>query len=185
MEGMMSTFISSAYKKLWSGFKHKSVVINDLSVHPQRNNWSCGPLAMQYCMMRWGKDIDHRKLIKLAGSTRSAGTSESQLKRAAKLLHSNYTQYHLCSVRAAKNKIDDLLWRGLPLIVCIDKWEHWIAVLHHSHRGYLIFDSSRPGPVIQVRGWRWLEKHMRHHINGDTRPTYNVACVAKPVQRKK
>jgi hypothetical protein len=82
------------------------------------------------------------------------------------------------SATEAKRQIERLLKKGWPLVLSVEKWGHWVACLHHSSRGYLIFDSSRPGPVIQLWTWNKLKKRLKHV---DKRGVVHY-CIA-PVQR--
>lgn len=184
----MGTFIREAYRHIDKGTGGRNrawrpAYVNGACVEPQRNNWSCGPMALRYCLLAHGRDVDDRHIARLAGSTR-AGTSEGQLAWAATWLGSSFKNHTWRTACETKNFILDNLNRGRPIIACVDQWTHWIAVLHHTRRGYLVFDSSRPGPVIQLRSWKWLERQLRYSKTVD-RPIYAVATVSRPVQRRR
>jgi len=184
----MSTFIREAYLHIGEGTggpgrPWKPALVNGSKVEPQRNNWSCGPMALRYCLLAYGLDVDARRIARLAGSTR-AGTNESQMSWAAVWLKSSFKNHTRKSPDAIKRLILDNLKRGRPLIACVEQWAHWIAVLHHTRRGYLVFDSSRPGPVIRLRSWKWLERQLRY-TKTEERPLYAVATVGRPVQGRR
>jgi ABC-type bacteriocin/lantibiotic exporter with double-glycine peptidase domain len=179
----MGTFLQEAYRNIGRGTKAQPAGLKGMLVYPQRNNWSCGPMALRYCLMKWRVDVDDRKIAKLASSTRGGGTSDRKMGHAAWRLGARYNSHNQRTAKAAKLTIDRLLTRGLPLILCIEKWQHWVACLHHGRGGYLIFDSSRPGPVIQVRSWKWVKQQMWFTSKTDPVPIYAIASVSRPVQR--
>ena len=180
----MASFINEAYRNAWNGTKTEPVLVEGKLVYPQRNKWSCGPWALRHCLMKWDLDVDPYTIMELANTTRSAGTSEKNLEVAAKKLGCRYEQHTKNTAKDAKRTILRLLGRGQPLILCIEKWEHWIACLHHSSRGFLIFNSDRHGHVIQLRSWRWLKKKMSY-VDKKGTMLYNIASVARPVQRSR
>lgn len=192
----MRTFIAAAYQRVGRGTggrgkPYRPADVNGVGVEPQRNNWSCGPAALRYCLLVYGIDVSAARLAELAGSTR-AGTDEAQLTKAARRVGCKLHSHTRRSPVTAKKFIQSSLRHGTPLILCVEKWQHWIAVLHCSRRGYLIFDSSRPGPVIQLRTWAWVEKQVRLDYCKKFRsafkrtraPVYSALSLARPVQRR-
>lgn len=151
-------------------------------VGPQRNTWSCGPWALRYCLLKWGLDVDPYELIKLSGTTR-VGSTCFQLEAAARSSGSECEHFDERTAAVTKATVQRLLKRGLPLILSVDDDGHWVACLHRSHRGYLIFDSSRPGPVVSLWGWADLRRRMRCTDKHDT-VHYMFTSVSRPVQRR-
>lgn len=191
------TFIAAAYRNVGKGTggrrrKWKPAFLNGVPIEPQRNNWSCGPAALRYCLLVHGIDVDVMTLADYAGSTRS-GTDETQLGKAAKRAGCRLTPHVRRSHITARRFITRMLRAGTPLILCVEKWQHWIAVLHCSRRGFLVFDSSRPGPVIMLRSWKWLEKRLRlepnrkfkQYFRDTSAPMYSILSISGPVQRRR
>lgn len=170
----MHRFIKEAYEHVWEGMKTKPVLVAGVKVYPQKNNWACGPWTLRHCFMKWGYDVDPYEIARLALSTR-AGTDERKMELGAFRLGAKYTNLVFTSAKAAKQGIDAAFKRGDAVVLSVDNDEHWIACLHHGPRGYLVFDSSRPGPVIQLRGWKWVKRRLR-----TKRGTYGVAPVQRP-----
>lgn len=179
------SFVRSAYRNVGKGMggrrtKYVPAVVSDIEIEPQRNNWSCGPVALRYCFARFGRDILVADIIEAAQSTR-AGTGEVKLQYATHRFGFNWYVHTKVTAAATKRTVDNLLKRGHALILCTEKWQHWVACMHHDpKRGYLIFDSSRPGPVIQVHGWKWLKKRLRY-VPEPGMTVYYFASI-KPVQ---
>jgi hypothetical protein len=170
----MNRFIREAYKHAWQGTVVKPALVADILVYPQRNNWACGPWSLRHCFMKWGIDVDPYQIAKLALSTR-AGTDERRMELGAFRLGARWSNKTVTSALAAKRLIQKSLRKGNSVVLSVDNDEHWIAVLHHGHKGYLIFDSSRPGPVIQLHGWKWVKRRLRTREG-----KYGVAPVQRP-----
>lgn len=177
---MRNRFIREAVKNEGRGFKGQHALVAGSYVHPQPNNYSCGPMSLRHCFLKWGVDVDVYEIIRL-GNVTKAGASERQLELVMWHAGSKYDHYQHETATSAKARIDSLLKRGRPLILCVESWQHWIACIHHSRRGYLIFDSSRPGPVIRFRSWKWLQKQMHHVPKKSLVPAYSIISVGKPV----
>lgn len=182
------SFIREAHRHIGMGYKKRPVLVRTALLHPQKNKWSCGPMALRHCLLTYGLDVPVQRLALYAGTTRS-GTDEYSLRRAAKRLKFQLDFQDYRTAKSAKAAILASLERKRPLMLCIDDWDHWIAVLHHSRRGFLVFDSNRPGPVIQLRSWEWLCSKLRvnhstrwaWYFGDDHRPIYSVYSLA-PVQ---
>lgn len=182
-------FIREAHRYVGMGYRKRPVMVQAVTVHPQRNKWSCGPMALRHCLLAYGVDVPVQKLAFYAGTTRD-GSDEHKLKRAARRLKFTLDFQDYRTAASAKQAILSLLDRGRPLLLCIDNWDHWIAVLHHSRRGFLVFDSNRPGPVIQLRSWSWLKSKLRveysshwdWYFGEDHRPIYSVYPLYKTTQ---
>lgn len=174
----MQKFVDQALKQVGRGTRANPAFVNGAQVYPQTNNWSCGPMSLRHCLIWFGIDVDHRKIADVACATR-AGAGDINLQTAAHRLGLEWHQNTLLTARAAKSVIDNNLKKGRALILCVDGWDHWISVFHHSHRGYLIFDSSRPGPVVQLHGWEWLKKQLRYVPKETGQAIYSVASITK------
>ena len=193
----MRTFITAAYRSVGKGTGGRGkpwrpADVNGVLVEPQRNNWSCGPAALRYCLLVHGIDKNVAQLARLAGSTRS-GTDERKLIRAARRLGCKLANHQRRSPVTARRLIETKLKLGVPLILCVEKWQHWIAVLHKSKKGFLVFDSNRPGPVIRLRSWKWVERRLRllptpryqAFFKHNRSPIYSILSLSRPVQRRR
>jgi|SRR5579863_4301731 len=175
----MARFIRDAYKNVGRGTVAKPALVAGSEVYPQRNKWACGPWALRHCFLKWGLDVDPYDLAKMCKSTRGGGTDERKMERGTRLVGGHYRTIDVESASEAKRQIERLLRKGLPLILSVEKWGHWVACLHHSSKGYLIFDSSRPGPVIQLWTWHKLKKRLRY-VDKRGAVHYSIAPVQRP-----
>ncbi len=192
----MSTWIRSAYCCVGQGTGGQGkpwqpADVNGVAVEPQRNNWSCGPAALRYCLLVHGIDKEIAYISRIAGSTR-AGTDERKQIKAARHLGCKLANYNRRSPVTAHHLIETKLRLGVPLILCVEKWQHWIAVIHKSRKGFLVFDSNRPGPVIKLRSWKWVERRLRltyclryrPYFKNNRSPIYSILSLSRPVQRR-
>lgn len=42
---------------------------------------------------------------------------------------------------------------GAPVLVCLDRWNHWVCVVGANSRHVHYLDSERPGPVDRQDTW--------------------------------
>lgn len=180
----MNPFIKQAYHSVWLGTAKKPVAVDGMLVHPQTTNWSCGPMALRFCFMKHGFDISEHRIAKLALAS-TDGTSSRHMEFAALRLGFRWRLHQANTAREAKQAMQQLLRQGLPLVLVVDKDKHWIAALHFSRRGWLVFDSACTGPVITLCSWTRLQKRLRHRPKGQAKPTYVFASVARRVQHLK
>ena len=174
----MSRFVREAYKHVGLGTVSNPVRVAGSLVYPQKNKWACGPWALRHCFLKLGLDIDPYDLIHMCHSTR-AGTGDRGMELGAFLAGGRWRTIDVESAAEAKRQIHRLLKKGIPLVLSVEKWEHWIACLHVSARGYLIFDSSRPGPVIQLWSWNKLKKRLRY-VDKRGVVHYSISPVQRP-----
>lgn len=175
---MARWFIKEAQKHVKEGFSGQSAFVCGIEVYPQLNNYACGPWALRHCLMKWKIDFDPYELIRL-GDVKRSGASERTIELMMWHLGSKYRHFHVHDSEEAKWRVDGALKKGQALILCTEKWQHWVACLAKTRRGYLVFDSSRPGPVIMNWSWKRVEKEMRHMA--DDKKNYSFISVGRPV----
>lgn len=186
----MTPWVRSLRRHVGRGYKGCPAEVNGVKIGPQHNNWSCGPVALRHCLLSRGLDISAKKLIGWACSTR-AGTGDKQLVRAARRAGCQLVPHVRRSPATIRRLVTSRLQRGAPLILCTERWSHWVAALHCGRRGFLVLDSSRPGPVIRLLTWRQLERKLRlsyspkvrSAFKNDRRPNYFVMELSRPVHR--
>lgn len=186
----MKLWLASLRERVGQGTIKQFAIINGVPIGPQRNNWSCGLSALRHCLLSRGINTDVQMLSKWAGATR-AGVGEVQLDKASRRAGCVLRSHMRRSEKSAERLLRSRLKRGVPLILCVERWSHWIAAVGCGPKSYLIIDSSRPGPVIKLVTWKWLERKLRQApsrklkeiFNHDKRPAYFVMELTRPVQR--
>jgi hypothetical protein len=176
----MNRFIKEAYEHVGEGTHAEPVMVAENLVYPQKNGWGCGVWAMRHCFMKWGYNVDPYELAKTAHVGQS-GTTDRKFELAAMIMGSKYTMHDQVTAKRAKQTIDSLLMCGQPLVLYVANHKHVIACLHHTRKGYLIFDSGAMlnQPVIQVHGWKWLMNEMKFKDLNNQR-FFCIGSVSKP-----
>lgn len=183
---MNRTFIDEAYRNVGrgtggsNGAKRQPVFVYNAVIEPQRNSWSCGPHALRNAMASHGRITDVEHLGEIAGANRK-GTDEFDLMKAARACDHELFPFEYGSQVAFKRRLTLALSRGNPLILCTENGSHWISLFDHTkRRGYLVMDSSRPGPVIQLVSWKRLVDLLRYRPDPKKRATYFAMELFSP-----
>jgi hypothetical protein len=58
---------------------------------------------------------------------------------------------------SARKAMVRALASGQPVLTCVDEWEHWIVIVHHS-KGRFVAIDSREMPVVVVMSWKELAR---------------------------
>lgn len=128
-----------------------------MGLYPQPNKYTCGPFALKYALIMLGRIVDEKEISRLAGTHWWSGTDEIKLGRAAKAYDCELRMIRRKNPLRAKRELLRTLKRGYPSLLCVDKWNHWIAVVG-AERGKFIYIDSRLAPVVCIDDWRALKK---------------------------
>lgn len=137
-----------------------------MSFYPQPNSYSCGPFALKYALVMLGVFKNERDIGKTAGVTWWAGTDEIGLSRAAKRYNCRMKYFRKDDPARALGKLDRELDRGIPCILSVDGWGHWLTVLSKQKGKYIIVDSGLE-KVISVFSTRQLLKRWKYLDEGN------------------
>lgn len=136
----------------------------------QPNNWTCGPAALRHALLCYGELHSARKLARWA-KTDQEGTTEFGLMRAAykagyKLHHGLYRTAAL-----AKETVRASLRHGFPIVLCTDKWRHWVCCYHATSKHLWVVDSDPYTPkLVQRLTWREaLQRMVKWQAPDETR----------------
>ena len=108
-----------------------------------------------------GQLIPGDEIARLAGTHWWAGTSEIGLARAGRSLGCRIELHRLRSPETAKRELQRRLQCRVPVLLCVDGWEHWIAVLSAEKGGFVVADSNLD-PVLNVLTWPQLHRRWRY-----------------------
>lgn len=110
----------------------------------QNRHFMCGPTALANALEVYGKRVNQDEIAKVAGTT-VEGTSLSQIKKAAK----KYGFYGIpvkykTEFDAEQVLVDNLYFPspGHPIILCVDKWTHWITAIGTIGSKYIVVDGA-------------------------------------------
>lgn len=132
-----------------------------MSFYPQPNKYTCGPFALKYALVMLGVFINEKKIAAVAGSTWWAGTDEIGLARAAKKFQCQMKYFKEDIPEVALDKLDRELDKNIPCILSVSNWEHWLTVIGHKHKKYIVVDSGQD-KVINILSPRQLLKKWKY-----------------------
>ena len=99
----------------------------------QPNLWQCGPYALKHALIMLGILVDERKITKIARSN-GAGTDERSLARAARRFNCDLKEIRLEEPDDARKELTAFLREGIPCLLCVHQWKHWVAVVKERER---------------------------------------------------
>jgi hypothetical protein len=130
--------------------------------YPQPNDWTCGPFALKHALAALGKLVDAREIKDIARSHWWSGTNEIQLARAARMFDTDLKLERRREDEQARKILVKYLRDQVPVLLCVDEWTHWITVVRHEDRRFVVIDSE-DDPVLNVVSWQQLRARWRYH----------------------
>jgi hypothetical protein len=127
-----------------------------MSIKPQPNLWQCGPFALKHALVTLGIFADEATITKIARTRAAFGTDEHQLARAARVFGCDLRTIRRHSPEAARSELLGFLRRGIPCLVCVYEWSHWITVVKAEQGKYITLDS-RDKAVLTILSWSKLK----------------------------
>jgi hypothetical protein len=127
-----------------------------MTIYAQPNSWQCGPFALKHGLLALGVYAHEDALARLAGSTEQLGTDDRQLARAALAHGCTLTLERRAHAWAARQEINQWFARGLPLLLCLDQWEHWVTAVSADREHVVVFDSTFDHAVLRLEPWERL-----------------------------
>lgn len=134
-----------------------------MSFYPQPNKYYCGPFALKYALVMLGIFKNEKIIAKTAGSTWWAGTDEIGLARAAKRFNCKMKYFRSDDSFGALELLDKELSKGLPCILSVNNWGHWLTVLGYQKNRYIIVDSGLERvitiltPMQLLKRWKYTD----------------------------
>jgi hypothetical protein len=132
-----------------------------MGFHPQPNDWSCGPVALEHALLTIGQMVDPDRLAKLADTDWWSGTDELGLARAAARYQCDLELVRARHPEKARSQLTSYLRAGCPVLLCVDDWGHWIAVLRRQNNSFVVVDSN-DDPVLGITEWGPLQRRWRY-----------------------
>ena len=142
-----------------------------MSISPQPNLWQCGPFALKHAMVTLGIFADEDDITRYTRSRDDYGTDEVQLQRAAKEYDCDLLMIRRHDPEKAKQELLKFLRRGIPSLICVYEWNHWITVVKAEQGKFIILDSHDKA-VLQICTWNQLKKNWVYHESDETDPEH-------------
>lgn len=139
-----------------------------MSFYPQPYKYQCGPFALKYALVMLGKFENEREIGKLAGSTWWYGTDEIGLAKAAKNFNCKMKYFKRETPDDAIKALSSHLKQGLPCILSIDNWEHWVTVINEQQNKFIMVDSALQKVIVilthnqLVKRWKYFDDEIQY-----------------------
>jgi hypothetical protein len=143
-----------------------------MSLYAQRTAYECGPFALKHALLTLGVFAEEHLIGHTAGTT-SGGTDERQLAVAARRLGFDLPVVRCYTPTDAQRSLCGALASGTPVLLCIDQWEHWVALTGRQSTRFVMLDSAE-AQVIRVVEWPELEHRWVYRERSDARAIYDL-----------
>lgn len=137
-----------------------------MGFYPQPNLWQCGPFALKHALVMLGIPADENALATIAGTRWWAGTDEFQLAKAARRFNCDLTLIRRYDPEVARRELISYLRRGIPVLLCVQEWSHWVTAVKMEHGKFILLDSRKKS-VLTIHTWRELKKEWTFHERDD------------------
>lgn len=128
--------------------------------YPQPNDWACGPYALKHALLALGRFVEAQEIATTARSHWWSGTDEIRLARAAREYECDLVLERRRDAEDARKQLVAFLRDQIPVLLCVDRWEHWITVVRSEERRFVIIDSSCE-PTMSILTWAQLRSRWR------------------------
>lgn len=127
-----------------------------MGINPQPNLWQCGPFALKHALVTLGIFADEHDITKVARTRSDYGTDETQLARAARTYHCDMLMIRRHDPEGARRELMRYLRRGIPSLICVYEWSHWVTVVKAESGKFILLDS-RDKAVLTILSWSELK----------------------------
>lgn len=132
-----------------------------MGLYRQPNHFTCGPFALKHALVTLGRLADEQTISSVAHPHWWSGTDEVKLAKAARHFDCDLPMIRRTSPRTAQEALIRYVDQRLPVLLCVDDWGHWITVVRHEHKRFVLLDS-RSEPVMNVVTWPRLKNRWRY-----------------------
>ncbi len=127
-----------------------------MGIYKQPNKWECGPFALKHGLLMHGILAPEWAISKAAGTTWH-GTDEKRLAKAARRYGCDLLMIRKMDPDRARRELVGYLRRGIPCLICIDHWDHWVTVVKEEKGHFILLDSNAPA-VLVIASWTRLKQ---------------------------
>ncbi|MBM4159808.1 MAG: hypothetical protein FJ217_01785 [Ignavibacteria bacterium] len=133
-----------------------------MAFYPQPNLWQCGPFALKHALVTLGISADEDHISDFAGTRWWSGTDELQLAKAARQFDCDLLMTRRYDAQTARRELTSYLRRGIPALLCVHEWTHWVTTVKQEQGKFIILDS-RDKAVLTILSWRDLREQWAYH----------------------
>ncbi|MBZ0178088.1 MAG: C39 family peptidase [Melioribacteraceae bacterium] len=122
-----------------------SIVLKGISRSIQLDRYSCAAQTVKSVLDYYGKHLTVPEIIRLLGTDSKEGTDTGPILNLLQELGFNYS----VEENADLTKIRKYLAKGIPLLITVDDWEHWVLIYGISKKKIFLIDSH---PLVFTSG---------------------------------
>jgi hypothetical protein len=115
---------------------------------PQPDRWQCGPFALKHALIILGILADEHQISKRAGTNPASGTNEIQLTKAARKYNCELQMKRSEEFGEARRMLVDYLRQGIPCLICISEWSHWVTIVKEEKGKFITLDSYEEAVLV-------------------------------------
>lgn len=123
----------------------------------QEKPWSCGPASLVNICSALGLDVTEKRVREYSDADKD-GTDEKQLMDAARELGLKHEVISSAELDRAWDRLHDAVSDGMPALLCVDQWDHWVAVVGVNGDRVIMLDPSNEKDNVAVNGVHMLTK---------------------------
>lgn len=127
----------------------------------QERLYSCGPAAVRSALYVLGHKTSEAAIRRQAGTTPD-GTDERGIIRAIHHYGHKTREHHTEAIKVAWDWLKTELRRGRPVLLCVDKWDHWVSAIGTLGSKVLIFDPD--SSMGQKRKYSGIKLYSEHEL---------------------
>jgi hypothetical protein len=106
--------------------------------------------------------VDEKEISRIAGTHWWNGTDEIQLGKAARAYNCDLLMIRKHNAEKARRELVSYLRSGIPSLLCIYEWSHWVVVVKEEKGKFILLDSKDPA-VLTILSWTALRKAWVYH----------------------
>lgn len=133
-----------------------------MGLYPQPNQWQCGPFALKHALIALGIFAEEKTISRVAGTHWWTGTDEIQLAKAAKQFNCTLRVIRRHNPEQARKELIGYLRRGIPVLLCVHEWGHWVTVVKAESGKFILLDSKDKA-VLTIQTWSELKSNWVFH----------------------
>ena len=126
----------------------------------QSRKFSCGPTALSNALEVHDIFKSEDWLSEVCKTT-TEGTGASGLRAGILAVACTPVDIKLRDASEARKRLEECLTLGYPVILCVDDWTHWVALVGHINSKAIVADSASVH-LIEYYKWPELMKRWKH-----------------------
>jgi ABC-type bacteriocin/lantibiotic exporter with double-glycine peptidase domain len=163
--------------KLLAAFVKQEARTPVLGTSLQKDGYSCGPVALMHCCKELGLQVTEPEMRELT-DVDSDGADEHKLIEAIEALGLGAEALYNADPDEAWASLIERLGAGMPCLLCVDGWDHWVAAVGTDGDRVALQDSERTEENKEANGLHLLtreELEARWQNADEDRPFYAIA----------